>query len=48
MLNAEEAVLITIGYLGSVRGTTRLHKLVFLLTQESGVGFDVEFIRYTL
>ncbi|ABN69866.1 hypothetical protein Smar_0765 [Staphylothermus marinus F1] len=41
-----DAILLITGILGSVRGTTRLHKLVFLLAIEGKIDIGAEFIPY--
>jgi len=45
-MNVRDLVLLIIGLLGKVRGTTRLHKIAFLAVKEGGIDVNAEFIPH--
>ncbi len=45
-MDVKNLVLLIIGLLGRVRGTTRLHKIAFLAVEEGGIDVDAEFVPH--
>ncbi len=45
-MDVKSLVLLIIGLLGKVRGTTRLHKIAFLAVKEGGIVVDAEFVPH--
>ena len=46
MWDIKDLLVVVIGYLGRVRGATRIQKVVFLLINEAGLDVDVEFLPH--